>query len=120
MKINKLRPIWDNRYNFKRKYNYFMEEFDPIEKLVDFAFFVYRKIYRFLEIRFIVWYERQFDAIQRKQLLISKYLFKFMVVTCFFGYIFLWLYGLHTRPALISPLGSKVEAKEKQEPVTIS
>lgn len=117
---NILRPFRDNRYktSLNKKYNYLMEEFDPVEKLVDLTFYIYRKIYRYLEVRFIVWYERKFDVIQRKQLEVSKHLFKFMFVFCFLFYIgslFVWDYRARTQTLLIPTVKAKEQVKITEE-----
>lgn len=88
-----------------------MEEFDPAEKIIDFTFFIWRKIYRHFEVKFIVWYERKFDGVQRQQLRVSKYLFKFMIILCtlFYGFSYLvWDYNARTQTVL-NPV---VKAKE--------
>lgn len=117
---NILRPFRDNRYktSIHKKYNYLMEEFDPAEKMVDLVFYIYKKIYRYLEVRFIVWYERKFDAVQRKQLLVSKYLFKFMFVFCFLFYtgsLLVWDYNARTQTLLIPTVKAKEQVKITEE-----
>lgn len=118
MKINKFRPVWDKRFKLSKKYNYFMDEFDLAEKIVDIIFNIYGKVYRYFEIKAIIFIERNFDPIQRKQLLVSKYLFKFMVLICFIFYIgtlFVWDYNARTQKLLIPTVKAKSETIIKEE-----
>ena len=95
-----------------------MEEFDLAEKSIDIAYKIYRKIYRYLEIKAIIFIERHFDIYQRKQLLVSKYLFKVMTVICILGYIityFIGEYNIRNQKFLIPTVSAKSEIIIKEE-----
>lgn len=114
---NIIRPYWDGRFNtsikkmYKDTYNFLMEG-DLLEPVINFLCNQIAKLYRFIEVKFTVWYERQFDAIQRGQLKISYYLFRAMFLFCFIGYFVIEIITHYNTQPLLTPI---VEAKEIEE-----
>jgi len=76
---------------------------------------LFKRLYRYIEIKLIVWYERNFDGIQRKQFKSSELMFKFVLTLCLVFYGVTTIYrGLYVGKQ-IQPLVSSEFVNAKEE-----